>query len=122
MMKGGEVESEKKILDPDWMPVAEAAWEAKIKVLDEGANPRLILKMNTSLKVPFYAVIDIKNNTGVTPFVVCVARADQDIIALGILEKLKIMVHQLQRKLNIGAKLSVGVTDHVLSNLKTGKA
>ncbi len=102
---------EKKILDPDWMPPGECRWEAAVKPLDEGLNPRLLINLNLPMTAPFLAILEVK---GMPPLAVCVVRADMDIPALGTLEKLKIMVHQLQRKLNIGAKLSVGVTDAVL--------
>lgn len=114
-MKGGIVAEEKKILDPDWMPKGECAWEAAVKSLDEGANPRLIVKLNLPMTAPFYSILEVK---GMPPLAVCVVRADLDIPALGVLEKLKIMVHQLQRKLNVGAQLSVGVTDAVLDPKK----
>lgn len=119
-----EGEGAKKILDPDWMPPEECAWEAAVKNLDEGANPRLVLKLNLPMRAPFYSILEVK---GMPPLAVCVVRADLDIPALGVLEKLKIMVHQLQRKLSIGSKLSIGVTDAALDpaklrGLKTGRA
>ncbi len=89
---------EKKILDPDWMPQGECAWEAAVKALDDGKNPRLVMKLNLPLSAPFYSILEIK---GMPPLAVCVVRADTDIVALGVLEKLKIMVHQLQRKFNL---------------------
>lgn len=121
MTKEGEG---KKILDPDWMPAGECAWEANVKNLDEGTNPRLVLKLNLPMRAPFYSILEVK---GMPPLAVCVVRADMDIPALGVLEKLKIMVHQLQRKLSIGSKLSIGVTEAALDpaklrELKTGKA
>lgn len=114
----------KKILDPDWMAPGECSWEAVAKPLDDGKNPRLILKLNLPMTAPYYSILDIK---GLPPLAVCVVRADLDIPALGVLEKLKIMVHQLQRKISIGAKLSVGVTDAVLDartlkDMKVGRA
>ncbi len=123
-MKGGIVDEQKKVLDPDWLPAEECNWEAAVKPLDEGTNPRLILKLNMPMRAPFYSILEVK---GMPPLAVCVVRADMDIPALGVLEKLKIMVHQLQRKLNIGAKLSAGVTDAVLDpnklkGLRVGKA
>ena len=115
---------EKPILDSDWMPPEECAWEAAVKPLDEGTNPRLILKLNVPMRAPFYSILEVK---GMPPLAVCVVRADMDIPALGVLEKLKIMVHQLQRKLSVGSKLSIGVTDAALDpsklkNLRVGKA
>ncbi len=103
--------SEKKILDPDWMPQGECAWEAAVKPLDEGKNPRLIVKLNLPMTAPFYAILEVPD---MPPLAVCVVRADLDVPALGVLEKLKIMVHQLQRKISVGSKLSIGVTDAVL--------
>ena len=94
------------ILDPDWLPVDQGDWEVKIKNLDEGANPRIILKLNVSAKAPFYAIIE---NQGMPPLAVCVVQATPDIVPLGVLEKLKIMVHQIQAKYNVAAKLSQGV-------------
>ena len=117
-------EGTKKVLDPDWMPPEECAWDAAVKSFDENQNPRLILKLNLPMRAPFYSILEVK---GMPPLAVCVVRADLDIPALGVLEKLKIMVHQLQRKLSIGSKLSIGVTDAALDpaklrGLRTGKA
>lgn len=114
----------KKLLHPDWMPAEEVKWEAEVHQFDEGKNPRLVLNLNMPMAAPFYSILEVK---GMPPIAICVVRADKDIIALGVMEKLKIMVHQLQRRLNIGSKLSVGVTDaaldpKILRNLKAGKA
>ena len=117
------MDEKKKILDPDWMPVGECSWEAGVKALDEGTNPRLILKLNVPMTAPFYSILEVK---GMPPLAVCAVRADKDIIALGVLEKLKIMVHQLQRRLSIGSKLTEGVTDaalnpKVMDNIRKGR-
>ena len=114
----------KKLLHPDWMPAEDVKWEANVHQFDEGKNPRLVLSLNMSMRAPFYSILEVK---GMPPLAVCVVRADLDIPALGVLEKLKIMVHQLQRKISIGSKLSAGVTDAVLDpnklrGLKAGKA
>ena len=115
---------DKQVLHPDWMPAEEVKWAAEVHQFDEGKNPRLVLTLNIPMAAPFYSILEIK---GMPPIAVCVVRADKDIIALGVMEKLKIMVHQLQRKLSIGSKLSVGVTDAVLDpnklkDLKAGRA
>ena len=119
-----EGEGSKKILHPDWMPQEEIKWDAIVHQFDEGKNPRLVLSLNMPMAAPFFSILEIK---GMPPIAVCVVRADKDVIALGVLEKLKIMVHQLQRRLSIGSKLSVGVTDVALDprklrDLKAGKA
>jgi hypothetical protein len=105
---------ENKILDADWLPVDEGDFNVSFKNLDDGANPRIILKVNASAKAPFYSIIEAPNQP---PLAVCIVRADQDVVALGILEKLKIMVHQMQVKFNIGAKLTQGVRGVDLKNL-----
>jgi hypothetical protein len=105
---------EKKILDPDWMEPDKADWETKIKPLDDGANPRLLFKINASAKVPFYAILE---GSGMPPLAVCIVQATPDIVALGVLEKLKIMVHQIQTKFNTVAKLTQGIRGVDLAKL-----
>lgn len=123
-MQGGIVSEEKKILHPDWMPQEEVKWEAVVHQFDEGKNPRLVLSINMPMAAPFFSILEVK---GMPPLAVCAVRADKDVIALGVLEKLKIMVHQLQRRLSVGSKLSIGVTEAALDpsklkGLKAGRA
>lgn len=110
-------EPKKAVLDPDWLPMSESSWEAGIKPLDDGQNPRLIVKLNVSVKQPFYSILEAP---GLPPLAVCVVRADLDVPALGVLEKLKIMVVQMQKKFNLGSKLSEGVREAATKDLTKG--
>lgn len=113
-MPEAQVKAPPSILDPDWMPIDQGDWKIEIKPLDDGANPRMIVRLNISAKSPFYAVLE---PAGAPPFAVCVVQAHPDIVALGVIEKLKIMVHQIQTKFNIAAKLSQGVRGVDLKSL-----
>lgn len=102
-MEGG-----KTILDPDWVEPGEEKVEVGVKPLDDGKNPRLIVRMNVPAGHAFGDVVQVP---GMPPMVLVAVRADADVLALGLLEKLKIMVHQVQVKINKKASLTEGVAE-----------
>lgn len=93
-----------KILDPDYLPKGEMEIEAEWKDVGEEDNVRFKAKVNIPAGCALFQIVESQ-----PPMLVVMVRADKDLVALGVLEKAKFLVHAYQAKIDPKVELTRGV-------------